>query len=364
MAESKLNVALIGAGNIAPQYVEGLRHFAAVQLVAVADILPGKAHEIGQKFDVPARSVADVLADESIDLCVNLTPPKSHAEVSRQIVEAGKHVYSEKPLALDRTEGASLLVAAVEAGLRVGCAPDTFLGGGLQTCRRLIDHGAIGEPVAAVAFMASHGPESWHPNPHFFYQAGAGPLFDIGPYYLTALVHLLGSIERVGGAARISFPERIATSQARYGEHIPVEVPTHTSAVLNFASGAIGTLMISFDVWAHHLPRLEVYGSKGSLLVPDPNTFGGPVMLYDASTKEWIEVSLSHPDDVGRGIGVAEMAQAIAEDRLHRASGALALHVLDVMQAVSESSEQGRHIMMQTDPGRPAALGDEEMVVL
>lgn len=362
MADSKLRVALIGAGNIAPQYVKGVRQFAALDLAAVADIDAARARDIDEEFDVPARSVDAVLNDDSIDLCVNLTPPRFHVPVSQQIIAAGKHVYSEKPLALDHDAGWTVLDAAAEAGVRVGCAPDTFLGGGLQTCRALIDQGAIGEPVAAAAFLASHGPESWHPNPHFFYEKGAGPLFDMGPYYLTALVHLLGPIAGISGAARISFPERIATSQARYGERIAVEVPTHTTAALTFAAGPVATLLISFDVWKHSLPRIEIYGSEGTLSVPDPNTFGGPVRLFRAGGEAWEEVTLTHSDTVGRGIGVADMAQAIAEGRSHRANGLLALHVLDAMQAVVESSDQGRRIDLTVPAERPAALGVEEIM--
>ena len=237
--------------------------------------------------------------------------------------------------------------------MRIGCAPDTFLGGGLQTCRRLIDEGAIGQPVGATAFMMSGGPESWHPNPSFFYQNGAGPMFDMGPYYLTALIHLLGPVERVSGATRRSFPERVAHT----GERIPVAVTTYVAGLLNFESGPIATLITTFDVaGGSNLPNIEIYGSRGTLRVPDPNTFGGPVLLRQAGRKEWQEMPLTHDGEVLRGIGVADMATAIAAQQPHRASGELAYHVLDLMHAFDESSQNGQHIQIESRCRRPAAL--------
>ncbi len=351
-----LRAGIIGCGNIAPRYVQGCALFDAVEVVACADIEPAAAGALAGQFDLRALSVADLLADPNIDMVINLTIPAAHATISGEAIAAGKHVYSEKPLAVTREDGRAVLDAAAAAGVRVGCAPDTFLGGGLQTCRKLIDDGAIGTPVAATAFMLSHGPESWHPNPAFFYQQGAGPLFDMGPYYLTALVHLLGPVRRVAGSVRISHAERIATSEARYGERIPVEVPTHTAGVLDFASGPIATLVISFDVWAHELPRIEIYGSEGVLSVPDPNTFGGPVRLWRHDDRRWREVELTHSAEVMRGIGAADMAHALHSGRDHRASGALAYHVLDVMHAIGESSEQGAHITLTSACDQPAPL--------
>jgi len=246
---------------------------------------------------------------------------------------------------------------AREKGLRVGSAPDTFLGGGLQTCRKLIDDGAIGEPVAAVAFMTGHGPEGWHPDPEFFYKPGAGPMFDMGPYYLTALVSLLGPITRVTGSTRISFPERTIGSGPKHGQKIVVETPTHVAGVLDFAGGAVATIITSFDVWAANLPRIEIYGSEGSLSVPDPNTFGGPVRIRLARDKEWRDVPLTHVyTENCRGLGVAEMAQAIRTGRPHRASGELAFHVLDAMAAFEEASTSGRHVVITSGPPRVEAL--------
>jgi len=353
----KLKVGIIGCGNIMGAYVKGCRAFEILEVAACADLVQDIAVARAAEFEIPrALTVEALLADPTIEIVINLTVPKAHAEVSLAAIAAGKHVHSEKPLAVTRKDGRRILEAARQNGVRVGCAPDTFLGGGLQTCRRLIDEGKIGEPVAATAFMMSHGPESWHPNPAFFYKEGAGPMFDMGPYYLTALVHLLGPVNRVSGAARISFPERVATSQARFGERLAVEVPTHVAGTLEFAQGTVATLVMSFDVWSHHLPRIEIYGSEGSLSVPDPNTFHGPVLLRPAAEREWQEISLSHSDQVARGIGVADLAYAIESGRSHRASGELAYHVLDLMHAFSDSSAGGRHIKPESSCERPAAL--------
>jgi predicted dehydrogenase len=247
-----------------------------------------------------------------------------------------------------------MLDLAASRGLRVGGAPDTFLGAGLQTCRKLIDDGWIGTPVAATAFMLGRGPENWHPNPAFFYQPGAGPMFDMGPYYLTALVALLGPVRRVTGAARISFEERVVTAGQNYGMHIPVTTPTHVAGVMEFAAGPVATLVTSFDVWGANVPRIEIYGSEGSLSVPDPNTFGGPVRVhrYDG---EWGEVPLTHGfAENSRGLGVADMATAMRSGRPHRASGELAYHVLDLMHAFHDAAREGRHIELASTAARPA----------
>ncbi len=283
-------LGIIGCGNISNAYIDGCRQFDHLRVVAVADIAPEAAQAKAAEHDLAcAGSVEALLADPDIDLVINLTTPAAHAAVSLAVLAGGKHVYSEKPLAVERADGRAILAAAAARGLRVGGAPDTFLGGSLHTCRKLIDDGAIGQPVAATAFMLGHGPEDWHPNPGFYYKKGAGPLFDMGPYYLTALVHLLGPVERVAALARITFAERTATSEARYGEKLPVEVPTHVAGTLAMAAGPLVTMITSFDVWGHTLPRIEIYGSEGSLSVPDPNYFGGPVRLLPAGSKEWQE---------------------------------------------------------------------------
>jgi predicted dehydrogenase len=352
----QVKVGIIGTGNIAPAYVRGCAIFPFVDLVACADIIPERAAAFAEEHGLTAYSVEELLALPDIEIVINLTVPRAHTEVDLQIIGAGKHAYSEKPFGVDRDAGQEVIDAANKAGVRVGCAPDTFLGGGVQTCRKLIDEGWIGEPVAATAFMVGHGHESWHPNPWFYYDIGGGPMFDMGPYYLTALINLLGPIERVAGSTKKSFVERVATSELNYGKKIDVKVDTHLTALLDFENGPVCNMIMSFDVWKHHLPIIEIYGTEGTLAVPDPNTFKGPVRVWRTTDPEWREVPLTHSDAVGRGIGVADMAKAIREDRPARASGDLAFHVLDVMQAVVDSSKQGAHVEIESTCKRPAPL--------
>ncbi len=358
MAAISTKIGIIGCGNISGIYLENGKVFDAIDIVAVADIDMDRAIARAAEYGVPrACSVAELLADPEIQIVINLTIPAAHAEVAMQVVAAGKSVYNEKPLSVTREDGKKLLALAKEKGVRVGCAPDTFLGGGIQTCRKLIDDGWIGRPVATVAFMPSHGPESWHPNPSFFYQVGGGPMFDMGPYYLTTLVNLIGPVKRVTGSAQISFAERTVTNQYNYGDKIPVDTATHIAGVMDFEGGAVGTIITSFDMWAANLPRIEIYGSEGSLSVPDPNTFGGPVKLRRAGASEWSDVAISHGfTKNSRGLGVADMATAIRTGRPHRVSGELAYHVLDLMHAFHDASREGRHIQIESTCARPAAL--------
>jgi predicted dehydrogenase len=363
----KVAVGIIGCGNISGAYIKGCRQFEILEVAACADIVMERARETAERYGIPkAYSVSELLHDADVDIALNLTIPAAHAGVSLQALAAGKHIYSEKPLALTAVDGQAILDEAARHAVRVGCAPDTFLGGGLQTCRKLIDEGQIGEPLAATAFMMSGGPESWHPNPAFFYEVGAGPLFDMAPYYLTALINLLGPIARVTSMARISFEERIATCEARYGERIPVSTPTHVAGLLDFAAGPIATLITSFDIkGGAELPRIEIYGSQGTLSVPDPNTFGGPVRLRRAGEDAWREIPLTHSPDVRRGVGVADMAYGIESGRPHRASGELAYHVLETMELLLAASEEGRHLALSSTCDRPQALpiGLEEGVL-
>jgi predicted dehydrogenase len=353
----KVKIGVIGCGNISPAYIKGCRAFNILDLVAVADIDVRRAEARAAEFNIPhACSVDELLADPEIKIVVNLTTPQAHTPVNLAALEAGKNVHCEKPFALTRAEGQAVLAKAQEKGLRVGCAPDTFMGGGNQTCRKLIDDGWIGEPVAATAFMTCHGHESWHPDPAFYYMIGGGPMLDMGPYYLTALINLMGPIKRVAGATRITFPERIITSQPKYGTRVTVETPTHVAGLLDFANGAIGTIITTFDVWAANLPRIEIYGTQGSLSVPDPNTFGGPVLVRRADAKEWREVPHTHSTEVGRGIGVADMAYGLLSGRPQRPSGELAYHVLDTMLAFEDSSQAGQHVALQSTCAQPAAL--------
>jgi len=357
----KVNVGIIGCGDIARKaYVSGIRKFAILNLVACADVRAEAAHQLSADLEIPrACSVEELLAAKDIDLVLNLTTPQAHAPVNLEILAANKHLYVEKPFALTREQARAVLDRASEKELLTAAAPDTFLGAGIQTCRKAIDDGWIGEPTAATAFLAGPGHESWHPNPEFYYQTGGGPLLDMGPYYLTALVNLLGPIKRVSGLAKMTYPERTITSESKYGQKIPVEVNTHISASLEFASGVITTMIMSFDVQRHNLPRIEVYGTEGTLSVPDPNTFGGPVQIFRPHQPEpvWHTVPLISPyQNQCRGIGAADLAYAITGSRPHRASGELAAHVLDAMLAIEESSSQRRSVELETTVKRPAIV--------
>ncbi len=358
MVSTPVKVGIIGCGNISSIYFKMLKTFPILEVAACADLLPERAEARGKEFGVHAcSSVQELLADPEIQIVVNLTIPKAHATVALAALEAGKSVHNEKPMAITREDGQKLQALAKQKGLRIGGAPDTFLGGGIQTCRKLIDDGWIGEPVAATAFMTCHGHESWHPDPEFYYKVGGGPMFDMGPYYLTALVNLMGPVRRVTGSARVTFPTRTITSEPKFGTVIDVEVPTHVAGVMDFASGAIGTIITSFDVWAANLPWIEIYGTAGSLAVPDPNTFGGPVRVRRAGAKEWTEVPLTHGYAVNyRGVGVADMAYGLVYGRPHRANGNLTYHVLDIMHAFHDASREGRHVELQSTCERPAAL--------
>jgi predicted dehydrogenase len=351
-------VGVIGCGNISRAYATKLRALADLDLVACADLDADRARALASEAGVPLVLTPDELvAHPDVDVVLNLTVPLAHATVTRSALEAGRHVYSEKPLALDHASGAGLLELAGERGLRLGCAPDTFLGAGLQTCRALLDAGAIGTPLAANAFFQGSGPESWHPDPRAFYQRGAGPLFDVGVYYVTALVALLGPISRVTGGARISRPRRIITSQPLAGTWMDVEVPTHVAGVLEHEVGPIATLVASFDVPATRYRFIEVYGTEGTLSVPDPNTFGGPVQVRRPGDADWMDVPLTHGNaEQSRGLGLADMVRAERVGRPHRASGELARHVLEVMERILAAGVTGLHQMIASRAERPAPL--------
>lgn len=352
-----VKVGVIGCGNISGIYLQNGSRFGHMEIVACADLMIERAQAKAAEFGLRALSVDALLADPEIELVINLTIPAAHGEVALKALAAGKHVYNEKPLAITREDAQAMLALAAEKGLRVGGAPDTFLGAGLQTCRKLLDDGAIGTPVAASAFMTSHGPEGWHPDPEFFYKVGAGPVFDMAPYYLTALTTLIGAVKTVIGAARITFPERLITSQPKYGQRIAVDVPTHVTSALELEGGALATVIMSFDVWAASLPRIEIYGSEGTLSVPDPNTFGGNVRIFRPERGEWEDVPLveGFPEN-SRGIGVADMARALRANDLHRASGELTYHVLDTMHAMHEAGESGARAALSSTVARPAPL--------
>lgn len=360
----RLRVGIIGVGKISGVYLDNLcTEFAdRVELLGCADLEQERARVASEKHSLPKRYDApeNLIADPDIDLVINLTIPQAHFDVSLAAVDAGKHVYVEKPICVELDEAQRLLEAAAKRGVVVGGAPDTFLGAGIQTCKRLIEAGEIGKPVAATAFMTGHGHESWHPAPEFYYKHGGGPLFDMGPYYLTALVSLIGPVRSVTGSARISFAERTITSEPQRGKKITVEVPTHVSSTLDFANGAIGTMIMSFDVWAANLPLLEIYGSDGSLAVPDPNFFGGTPRIKRAGEKEWREVELTHRHDGNnRGLGVAEFADALASGRTPRTSGQLAAHILEVMHGIHIASDTGARFTLDSSPTPPPPLPSE-----
>jgi predicted dehydrogenase len=358
-------IGIIGTGNISRAYATKLAALPDMELVACADLEPERARELVAHIEgLPAASRLpevmtpdELLRHPDVDIVLNLTVPLAHAAVSRTAIEAGKHVYSEKPLGLDVAEGAELVALAASRGVRIGCAPDTFLGAGLQTCRALLDAGAIGEPLAANAFFQAAGPESWHPRPQIFYQRGAGPMFDVGPYYVTALVALLGPVRRVTGSARISRARRQITSQPLAGTWMDVEVPTHVASVLDHEGGPVATLIASFDVQATRYRFIEVYGTEATLSVPDPNTFGGPVQIRRNGEQDWTDLPLTHANAAqSRGIGLADMVRGERHERPHRASGELALHVLEVIAATIAASDTGRHQAIESRCERPAPL--------
>jgi predicted dehydrogenase len=358
-----VKLGLIGCGHISEIYLKNLSRFAEIEVAAVSDIDLERARARANEFQVPhVFTVEALLGEPDIEIVLNLTVPTAHFEIGLAALEAGKSVYNEKPLAVNRDDARNILDVARRKGLRVGCAPDTFLGAALQTCRRLIDTGAIGVPVGATAFMVSHGPEAWHPDPGFYYEVGGGPMFDMGPYYLTALVNLIGPFRRVTGSAQISFSERTVTSRPKFGRTINVEVPTHIATVVDFATGGVGTLVMSFDIWQASLIPMEIYGSEGTLRVPDPNYFDGSVQLWRHNARDWRTMPLINDLTANlRGLGVADMARAMREGRSHRANGELAYHVLEVMHAAHDASREERHITLASTCERPPPLRADEV---
>jgi predicted dehydrogenase len=337
-----IKIGMVGVGDISGIYLKNLTQlFKEVELVALCDLVKEKAEKASAEYHIPKiyDTMHELFADEEIDIVLNLTRPYEHFLVSSEALKAGKHVYSEKPLAATLEEGLELVKLAKENDLFLGGAPDTFLGAGIQTCRRLIDSGFIGRPIGAAAFMICRGHESWHPDPEFYYKHGGGPMMDMGPYYLTALTNLLGGIHSVTGVARTSFEQRVITSKPKAGEIIQVEVPTYTTGILEFDSGAVGTLFTTFDVHSNSQARFEIYGSEGTLLVPDPNTFGGPIYLLRQEEKEYRELPLMFDyGENSRGLGLADMAKAIETGRAPRAGYPQTLHVLEAMSAFETSS--------------------------
>jgi predicted dehydrogenase len=352
-----VGIGVIGCGNISAAYLTAAKKFPILNLIALSDADPAAAQARAAEFSLPARPVDALLADPAVEIVLNLTVPKAHVDVGLKAIGAGKHVHSEKPLGVTVAEARRLIDAAAAKGLRLGCAPDTFLGGAHQTARRAVDEGLIGRPIGGTAFFMCPGHERWHPNPGFYYLAGGGPMLDMGPYYVTDLVNLLGPVASVSGVATRTRSERVVTSEPLAGTRVPVEVATHVSGTLMFASGAAVSLTMSFDVSRHRHGPIELYGEAGSLIVPDPNHFGGKVELGTAS-ENWREIPTLGPyaDGNYRIVGLADMAQAIRSGRAHRASGELAFHVLEVMEAFQTSSDTGKAVAISSHPQRPAPL--------
>lgn len=342
-----VKVAMIGVGAISGIYLKNITQtFSELELIGVCDLVRERAEKAQAEYHVPRlyETMEDAFADEEVEIVLNLTRPHEHYAVTKGALLAGKHVYSEKPLGADLAEGRELAELAKSLGLMLGGAPDTFLGAGLQTCRRIIDDGVIGDVVGAAAFMICRGHEGWHPDPAFYYQRGGGPMLDMGPYYVTALVNLIGGVRAVTGVTKATFPTRLITSEPKRGQVIQVEVPTYSTGILEFDSGAVGTLFTTFDVHYPSQARLEVYGTRGTMFVPDPNYFGGPISLYTAEDRTVKEVPLlyEYPEN-SRGIGLADMANALENGRPFRADARQTLHVLEILTAFEASSQrQGR----------------------
>ncbi|MCM2294033.1 Gfo/Idh/MocA family oxidoreductase [Allorhizobium sp. BGMRC 0089] len=367
-----LGVGIIGCGNISKAYMRLSPLFKGIEVRGCADMLPEAATARAEEFGLKAMSVEELLASDEIDIVVNLTIPAAHFAISQQALEAGKHVYSEKPFVLSLEEGRRLKALADQKGLRVGSAPDTFLGGAHQLARHLIDTGAVGEITSGTCFVQSPGMEMWHPNPDFFFKPGGGPVLDLGPYYISNLVQLLGPVKRVGSMGRIVSQTRTITSQPRFGETITVETPTTIHSLLEFHSGATIAYVTSWDVWQHGHSNMELYGREGSLHVPDPNFFGGEVRMtrkkaFYNGTPAWDHPFARVNDGEQanyRTAGLADMAVAIGEGREQRCSLDFALHVVDVMTSILTSVETGRFIDMSTTCARPAALDPQAAAAL
>lgn len=371
-------IGLIGCGNISDTYLRNAPHFRDIAFTACADLRPEAAALQAGTYGLQALSIDDLLASPDVDIVLNLTIPEAHAPVSLAALAAGKHVYTEKPLATTLADGEAILARARQKQLRVGASPDTVLGAAVQAARQRIDAGAIGRPLLGVAAVLSHGMEHWHPNPGFFFLPGGGPVFDLGPYYLSTLVTLLGPVSTVAATGQQGFEERVVTAEESpiRGSSVPVRTPTTLQALLQFESGAQITFLASWDVWNHGLLPLEIHGTEGSLRVPDPNWFGGDIAVatgrgdWDVtSTSDRVFGRGNYPADGPqhanyRGLGLAEMARAIAEDRPHRANGDIALHVLAVMQAILDAAASRRVLEVSDRCDRPAALGENEAATL
>ena len=359
-----MKIGFVGCGNISGIYLSNIGNmFKNIEIAGICDLVREKAENQAEKYGVRKiyNDMYELFADPEVDIVLNITRPYEHYGVTKAALLAGKHVYSEKPLGITMEEGLELVQLAEEKGLYLGGAPDTFMGAGIQTARRLIDEGVIGKVVGANAHMLGRGPEGWHPDPEFFYKKGGGPMLDMGPYYVTCLVNLLGEAQSVTAFGRISFPQREIGSMPHKGELIDVEVDTFTTGAIRFTSGAIASLTVSFDTYSERGTFIEIFGEKGSILVPDPNFFGGPVKLLTPG-KGYEEVPLDPGfTENSRAIGLSDMADAIENGRFHRANYKQQIHVLEIMSAYALSSKQNAPVMLQTRYERQPAVDPDKI---
>lgn len=364
----KVGIGVIGCGMISEIYMKNCTEmFKNLEVVACADLAMEKAAQRAEQFHCKGLTIDELLADPEVEIVLNLTVPAVHASVSMQALKAGKHVYTEKPLYTDSTEGKELMEYAREHGLLIGNAPDTFLGAGLQTVRKLLDDGAIGTPFAAQSFMFSKGPESFHPNPKFFYNEGAGPVLDWGPYYVSALVTLFGPIEKIVSQGRTPKPVRVPLSdKCPYkGEPFDVKVPTYVTSLLEFENGFVANLTTSFDMhypyWEADMPYIRIFGTEGSIDVPDVNMFKGPVVVRKSDGSREEVPLVSDLTENSRGLGLADMARALREGGKYRANGELGNHVADVLISIQKSTEEERYFTIGSSCERPDPLSEEDL---
>ena len=374
---ANLGLGIIGCGNISTSYLRLAPLFKGLEVRAVADVNMDTARLRAAEFNVAAQSVDDLLANPSVDVVINLTIPDAHYAVTKRILESGKHAYSEKPLVLTLAEGEALRALAAAKGLAVGCAPDTFLGGAHQQARAALDEGRVGQITAGCCAVLNHGMEHWHPNPDFFFLPGAGPMLDLGPYYIANLINLLGPVKRVGALTSSAQAVRIISNGPRTGETVPVKTPTNIHALLHFHNGATINLSTSWDVWHHKRNHFELYGTEGTLYVPDPNFFGGAVEIGGRDGSLETLAPWDHPFGVAnqehpkqgalanyRTAGLADMVQALMTGRDARCSLERTLHGVEVMTACLNSGESGEFVTLTTTCSRPAALGIAEAQAL
>jgi len=356
MKQNKVNIGILGTGAISEIYLKNLTGvFLEIEVLGVCDIVKEAAMKAQEEFNIQKvyDKMEDMFCDPEIDIVLNLTRPNEHYHTTKAALLSGKHVYSEKPLASTYEEGKELLELAEHKGLMLGGAPDTFLGAAIQSCRKYIDDGFIGEVIGADARMVCRGHEGWHPAPEFYYKKGGGPMMDMGPYYITALVNLAGGVKRVTGATKRSFETRMITSEPKKGTVVDVEVHTHITGILEFCNGAVGTITTTFDVYYDQQAFLEVYGTKGTIRVPDPNGFGGKILLFRPEEGAFKEMPLLFDyAENSRGIGIADMAKALADKRDFRADGQQILHVLEILTAFEKSSSKSGAVELETEYAR------------